>query len=1812
MDEQQIQSLYEFFVGEGYDVNSLESFKAALSPNSPNRENLYNFFADEGYDVGSFDNFVFKDAVETADTGLMQDFQPGTQNRRPRQNKVEEKDTYIERTLGKNEVTDFFGDLYRAYNQGESQGATVGEAMDVFRAGADVDAATLQEYVEAVNKMEMQGPSEEMQSFSEIYEKEGKGVYGFLAGVINNPTVIPQIFTSSVRAMINPDSIKAGAVGAGTGALAGGGIGAAGGAIGGPFGSLIASTVGAGTGAISGAIAGMSGMLETGLAYTEFLKEELQKKDLAFNEKNIRTILEDQDALDRIQNRALGRGISIAAIDAFTGGLASNITRKVATKTTKTLAGLAGTAVEGVGGATGEAVARVVADQDLDVAEIGFEGVAGSTTAPFTVGLGLLKSPRYKLNKRNATLKQVQTLLNKGTPEEIAGAEIEIVNNPELKRIAQEKKQAVEQDALITRDLKQAIKNLSKEDLALLIPLEKRRQILNNNPTKAAKNELKIIDKRIDEITNKYTDKDAISKSSPEEIPLQKQPPTSTTVREGDPTRGEPTREGEAQEGQTTPGEEVQDEIEVSESEVTPNQQQFVDMLDKSTPKEIRTKEQALENLKRKQKALRNLEAQISDEAPNPSTFVLDLAAREVEDAKSTLRTFLKKPAVETTTIQDDAKATSPQPLQVGRNRVVIEEGVVKEILNPEGKPVSKSVRAKVEAKLIDDALIDVDKGTKAPPTSGLTELTTNKYVIDESTNPREIAELIDNIKSIGRSENVGIDQILKEDMESGVGALFGLKFSEFSLKKLLGEDVFNEKSPQWKRTWVDKTKRPTTRLQKKYQLDDPKSGLDIEDSDIVENAINEQDSSATYEELIALIERHPSRKSYMEAFKSRQEFTNANEPSIDLSEAEAKFEELTGLKATTANIRKVLATKEGAAQQRAETAIFEAERLQEEESRRKDVESRVEEKTPPEKPDVEERTKTPKEIAAEKRAQEEEKKDTKELEKLITKIKPKFFRLSMGRFIARIKKALGVDKRNIIEQQLRNTPSMFFDDILDNPNSTKFYRTLFRPLVNSFSTFQSNFYRLGKRVSSQIKKLSKDHNLNIKEGYMIRMFQLARENENNPGSETSPKLIDLLDTSINQARLQGRETVRKTLTELKNRFEKDGDINSQDIFDALSPAQKEVLSFLDKENIKLGEKIKVVFQRRGKAAPIINDYSHRVVLLDDQKQDVDLLNKKAESFLDPTLPATGIERTKGVKPISFDPFESLLKGAQETMIGYYMSPTADKVQRITKNLNNKFKKGSKQQNAAAKALYNVIREFLEATYIRTAIDVNAEFSIMEEFRNMGYRVLLSSVPRFGAELLGNSAMLIAQPAEVVKDAYTKYMPLSMTPGDKANEIYTNILQNLNSAETNKLAGLTKADTKYAAGDTVLTTPKKRKLKSSLSKKIGYITSMPKFAYKNIAKASDFLMGGADRAISRPMWLAKFANEFKKYVKEFNNEDVELSVDEFKKIADGSSKFLVDDKYKKAIEMSTLAADMMSAKLITSANPFNETIANVRRSTGGVKEGVKNYYRTINSFMARFTLNEYATARAAVGALLNKGEISKREAFLMLSGVLGRMSSYVVLYSLFSNWFDQLLDDFQEEDVPEEDVDYGSQLERQLLGSLMTLTFRQNLGNIAVLPINYSIEMLNSEYLEGLRNGDPYNSYDNSLVYSLIQLDAPVYKDKFDTLLPIIAGPYGPLLKSLFAVKRDLFKSVNLKTQKGRDNAFQRLEDNMIFDVMGNIGFIPLYKDFKRTRNKIKYSQDEQQPVKIWKKEDLKRFKNNPVMQEYIRNRLKQQKKSRK
>mgnify|MGYP003117850878 CR=1 FL=1 len=115
-----------------------------------------------------------------------------------------------------------------------------------------------------------------------------------------------------------------------------------------------------------------------------------------------------------IRNRAIGRGLTIGAIETLSGGLAGKATvgtSKALIKAGKTaksarVAGAGvGVGVEAVGGGTGEVLGRVAADQEMDAAEIGFEAFTGISSAPVNVGFALLnnKAPKYTLNKKDVT-----------------------------------------------------------------------------------------------------------------------------------------------------------------------------------------------------------------------------------------------------------------------------------------------------------------------------------------------------------------------------------------------------------------------------------------------------------------------------------------------------------------------------------------------------------------------------------------------------------------------------------------------------------------------------------------------------------------------------------------------------------------------------------------------------------------------------------------------------------------------------------------------------------------------------------------------------------------------------------------------------------------------------------------------------------------------------------------------------------------------------------------------------------------------------------------------------------------------------------------------------------------------------------------------------------------------------------------------------------------------------------------------------------------------------------------------------------------
>ena len=337
--------------------------------------------------------------------------------------------SYFEEKFGRSPLTNLIGDIVRAWDQGQAQ--PVEESVDLYLSGKNVSSEEIQDYINQVKESQTITESDEMRDFYKTYEEEGSGVYGFLKGLYNNPTIVPEILVSSTASMVTkPTVLAAGAGGAAAGSVI-------------PF-------IGTGVGAIGAATA----TLETALTFNELLQQELGDKD--FTEENIREILNDSEKLNKIRTRAAGRGATIGVIDAITGKVAGKVAGKVIEKTgKKLLATGAGLGIEFSGGVTGETAGVAVAGQEQDVAQSLLEGVGGTATAPISLGKALLadkskinlpqnllpQEGTYTINGEEFTKEAMVDIINNMTEEDIgkSNAKILIKNDPETNKLLQTK-----------------------------------------------------------------------------------------------------------------------------------------------------------------------------------------------------------------------------------------------------------------------------------------------------------------------------------------------------------------------------------------------------------------------------------------------------------------------------------------------------------------------------------------------------------------------------------------------------------------------------------------------------------------------------------------------------------------------------------------------------------------------------------------------------------------------------------------------------------------------------------------------------------------------------------------------------------------------------------------------------------------------------------------------------------------------------------------------------------------------------------------------------------------------------------------------------------------------------------------------------------------------------------------------------------------------------------------------------------------------------------------------------------------------------
>jgi hypothetical protein len=419
---------------------------------------------------------------------------------------------------------DFIDDMSRSVAAGYRQGSVAEEADRLLLQGAKASPEQIQKFINANKNSQAIGSSAEMQDYQKIYEGEGKGFWGVVKGLANNPSIIPEVLTSSIIAMAtNTDALTAGAAAIGTGA----GIGAAAGA---PAGG-----VGAIPGAVAGSIASVpyafglaSSVVEMGSTFGELLQEELGEKEMTKD--NVKAILENPDKLNDIRNKAIARGAIIGTVDAFTGKLASGVGAKIlsrsaaksatgaATKGAVTKATAAGAAIEGVGGSAGEATARGAIGQEMDVSEIALEGIAELPGGIRSTIQARLAKPSYKVNGEKVSAEQIDELTSTMTPAQLQQTKIDIKNDYEGREFKI-------QDKIVTNSIKEQVRQgnpeLNETSLNAITQLEKDLKGLEGNITQTGKDKAAAIRGQIKNIQENQLQEEEVAETVIAEAPKE-------------------------------------------------------------------------------------------------------------------------------------------------------------------------------------------------------------------------------------------------------------------------------------------------------------------------------------------------------------------------------------------------------------------------------------------------------------------------------------------------------------------------------------------------------------------------------------------------------------------------------------------------------------------------------------------------------------------------------------------------------------------------------------------------------------------------------------------------------------------------------------------------------------------------------------------------------------------------------------------------------------------------------------------------------------------------------------------------------------------------------------------------------------------------------------------------------------------------------------------------------------------------------------------------------------------------------------------
>jgi hypothetical protein len=782
-------------------------------------------------------------------------------------------------------------------------------------------------------------------------------------------------------------------------------------------------------------------------------------------------------------------------------------------------------------------------------------------------------------------------------------------------------------------------------------------------------------------------------------------------------------------------------------------------------------------------------------------------------------------------------------------------------------------------------------------------------------------------------------------------------------------------------------------------------------------------------------------------------------------------------------------------------------------------------------------------------------------------------------------KKALFRKNGNFYKYILEGNSSAFIDEVFGNFKERPFYDNIFKPIGQALSAFTAENRVVSDRIVAMEKKLAKEFGRNENKITMSKFkmmtWLIQNEFESNPSSRQVNPAIEFLKKTIKETKAErtyySAEDV-KMFEKIINDYQdvmkdengdpildKDGNevmgIDMNKMFDSFSTTEKNILAEIRTINDMMSEKAEytAAIVRGSRITPIANYISLGVINSETRNDQLDSINELRNVFgnsrTTSTRAKTLIERTGKVSAINFDPFSSVRRSASSVLMDYHLTPAVRQgrftMRELEKAIDNN--EITEDKLPLVTALDAAFTQIVDTAVGNTFMSEGMARGVINEISRQGYRAVLAGIPRMASEAMSNMAYILMNGSKswALGASYGK---LLMSPDA------FNVLKNVNSIQTNRIYSSSTVSSQLAASEIFNQTAG---IRGSQAK--GVVANAAKTIYNKSLKrlknttetTADLLMSTPDMVMIRPLWFGEFARQFKK--------ETGADVD-FEKIANNDEAYMA--KYQDAINKSKDTADDTTVKAGASDNI---ALGILRNTIKPDDNEVAAWYKKFNSYMGKFLLFEYQTARSGINMLMKGNKLDKAEGVALIAAVTARMMVYQLATRTLANGFVDLVagllgyrDD--EDDEEEDDKTVMQRVGQAIASTMTTLMFGRNFGNAARVPLNYGIEKMNEKYLESLRDGE-YDMYEDALQYSII----PTEKPKGDTgkgvdIMDIYINTLGsaaPAVKTL----RFLGKKLTEDDKKRADAIERQKKERALrapMELAGSLGYIPLYKDVRK------------------------------------------------